>query len=67
MDKKLKMALAGVAQELSAGLRTKGSPVQFPVDTHAWGVSQVPSRGHERDNHTLKFPSPSIPPSLKIS
>ena len=30
---------------LSAGLRTKGSPVQFPVRAHAWVVGQVPSIG----------------------
>ena len=55
---------------LSAGLRTKGSPVQFPVRAHAWVVSQVPSRGRARCNHTLMFlslSSPSFPLSLKIN
>ena len=40
---------------LSASLRTKGSPVQFPVRAHAWVAGQVPSRGHTRGNHTLIF------------
>ena len=39
---------------LSAGLRSKGSPVQFqfPVKAHAWVAGKVPSRGHTRGNHT---------------
>ena len=38
---------------LSAGLRTKGSLVQFPVRAHAWVAGQVPSGGvHERQPHT---------------
>ena len=37
---------------LSAGLRTKGSPVGFPVRAHAWVAGQVPSRGRVRGNHT---------------
>ena len=40
---------------LSAGLRTKGSLVQFPVRAHAWVVGQVPSGGHTRGKHTLMF------------
>ena len=40
---------------LSAGLRTKGSPVRFPVRAHAWVAGPVPSRGHTRGNHTLMF------------
>ena len=53
---------------LSAGLRTKGSPVQFPVRAHAWVAGQVPSRGNMRGNHTLMFLflSFSLPLSLKI-
>ena len=53
---------------LSAGLRTKGSPVRFPVRTHAWVVGQVPSRGCARGNHTLTFLSLFLLPfpSLKI-
>ena len=52
---------------LSAGLRTKGLPVQFPVRTLVWVVGQVPSWGRTRGNHTLMFLSLSLPsPSLKI-
>ena len=43
---------------LSAGLRTKGWQVGFPVRIHAWVVVQAPTRG----NHTLVFPS--LSPSL---
>ena len=46
---------------LNTGLRTKGSPVWFPVRAHAWVVSQVPSMRHVRGNHTLMFPS-LLPP-----
>ena len=45
---------------LSTGLRTKGSPVRFPVRAHAWVVGQVPSRGYVRGNHTLMFVSLSF-------
>ena len=41
--------------ELSAGLRTKGLPVRFPVRACAWVEGQVPSRGYVRGNHTLMF------------
>ena len=40
---------------LSAGLRTKGSLVRFPVRVHAWFSGQTPNRGHTRGNHTLMF------------
>ena len=40
---------------LSAGLRTKGLPVRFPVRAHTWVVGQVPSGEHTRGNHTLMF------------
>ena len=40
---------------LSAGLRTKGSSVQFPVKAHAGVVGQGPSGEHERENHTFMF------------
>ena len=40
---------------LSIVLRTKGSPVWFPVRAHAWVVGWVPSGGHVRGNHTLMF------------
>ena len=35
---------------LSAGLRTKRSPVRFPVRAHAWAAGQVPSWGHAGGN-----------------
>ena len=46
---------------VSASLRTKVSPVQFPVRAHAWIVGQVPSSGYTRGNHTLMFLSLSLP------
>ena len=55
---------------LSAGLRSQGSPVRFPVRTHAWVAGQVPSKGYMRDHHTLMFLSlaVSLPsPTLKIN
>ena len=54
---------------LKGGLKTKGSPVRFPVRTHAWVVGQVPSWGRSRGNHTLMFLSlsPSLPLSKKIN
>ena len=54
---------------LSAGLRTKGLLVRFPVRAHAWVVGQVPSTGCVRSTHTLMFLSlsPSFPLSLKIN
>ena len=42
---------------LSAGLRTKGSSVQFPVREQVWVGVHVPSRGCLRGTHTLIFPS----------
>ena len=57
---------------LSAGLRTKGSLVWFPVRAHTWVAGQVPSWGHIRGNHTLISPPsllpfchPSILPTFK--
>ena len=50
---------------LSAGLRTKGLQVQFPIRAHDWVAGQVPSRERSRDNHTLMFPS--LSPSLPLS
>ena len=48
---------------LSAGLRTEGSLVRFPVRAHAWGAGQVPSKGaHEKQPHidvSLSFSFPS--------
>ena len=52
---------------LSAGLRTKGSPVQFPVRAHAWVVGQDLSRGRVRGNHTLMFLFLPLPHSLHLS
>ena len=40
---------------LSADLRIKGLPVEFPVRAHAWITGQVPSTGPVRGNHTLTF------------
>ena len=59
--------LAGVAQWIQCGLRTKGSPVQFPVRAHAWAAGQVPSRGRVRSNHTLMFLSLSFSFSSPLS
>ena len=56
--------------ELSAGLRTKGSPVQLPVRAHAWVAGQVPSRGaQEATTHWCFTPllSPSLPLSLEMN
>ena len=60
-------ALADVAQWIECGLRTKGSPVRFPVRAYAWVAGQVPGTGHARGNHMLMFPSlsPSLPFCLK--
>ena len=50
---------------LSTKLRTKGSPVLFPVRAQAWVAGQVPSRGRARSNHTWMFlPSFSLPSPL---
>ena len=41
---------------LSAGLRTKGLQVQFPVRAHAWVAGQDPGGGaHERQPHIDVF------------
>ena len=45
---------------LSAGLRTKGSLVRFPVRAHAFIPGQVPIRGCTRGNHTWMFLSLSL-------
>ena len=47
---------------LSAGLRTKGLLVRFPVRTHTWVAGQVPGWEHVKGNHTLMFLSLSFPP-----
>ena len=52
---------------LSAGLRTKGSPVLYPVRAHAWVASQVPSKGYMRGNLTLMFLSLSFSLSYLLS
>ena len=61
------VALAGVAQWIEHGLQTKGLPVQFPLRAHAWVVSQVPSMGLLRGNHTLIFLSLSFSFSSPLS
>ena len=43
-------ALAGVAQWVECWPGNQGSPVGFPVRTHAWVVGQVPSWGLSRGN-----------------
>ena len=45
---------------LSTILRTKRSPVWFPVGAHARVLGQVPSRGRVRGNHTWLFLSLSF-------
>ena len=45
---------------LSAGLRTKGSQVHFPVRAQVWVSGQVPSKGWVRSNNTLVFLSLSF-------
>ena len=55
-----KKHLAGVAQWIEHGLRTKGSLVRFPVRAHAWVAGQVPSGGQVRGNHILMFLSLSF-------
>ena len=40
---------------LTAGLWTKGSPVQFPTSARARVAGQVPSRGCVKGNHTSMF------------
>ena len=37
-------SLAGVAQWIEHRLRTKGSPVRFPVRAHAWVAGRSPVR-----------------------
>ena len=54
---------------LSAGLKTKGLLVSFPVRARTWVAGQVPSGVCERQPHiddSLPF-SPSLPLSLKIN
>ena len=60
-------ALAGVAQWIERGLRTKEAPVRFPVGSHAWVAGQVPSGGHVRGNHTLMFLAHSFSLSSPLS
>ena len=52
---------------LSAGLKTKGSPVQFPIRAHAWVAGQAPNRGNARGNHALIFLSLSLSLSSPLS
>ena len=59
-EKRMDMALAGVAHWIERGLQTKESPVRFPVRAHARVAGQVLSGGHVRGNHTLMFLSLSF-------
>ena len=59
-NQRIKPALAGIAQWIECGLRTKGSLVQFPVRAHAWVVGQIHRRGCMRGNHILMFLSLSF-------
>ena len=52
--------LAGVAQWIDCWPVNKGSPVQFPVRTHALVAGKVHKWGHTRGSHTLLFLSLSI-------
>ena len=53
-DKNRSMALAGVwLSGLSACLRTKGSPVQFPDRAHAWVSGQIHGWGGVRGNRSM--------------
>ena len=54
---------------LSAGLWTRGSPIQFPVRAHAWVAGQVPSRVSKRKPHvgvSLPLFLPPFPLSKKL-
>ena len=60
-------ALAGVAQWMECGLRTKGLPARFLVRAPAWVAGWDPAGGHVRGNHTLMFLSLSFSlPSLSL-
>ena len=55
---------------LSAGLRTKGSPVGFPVRARAWVIGQVPAGSVQEatDQHISRTSVVlSLPPSLPFS
>ena len=52
--------LMRLSAALSVGLRTKESPVCFPVRAHSWVAGQVPIKEHVRGNHTLMFLSLSF-------
>ena len=52
--------LAGVAQWMECGLRTRGTLVRFPFKSHAWVVVPVPGGGQVRDHRTLMFLSLSF-------
>ena len=48
---------------LSAGLQTKGLPVEFPVRAHAQVAGQVPSKRCKRGNNMMFFSLPFSLPS----
>ena len=52
--------------ELSTGLQTKRSLIQFPVSAHAWVMGQVPSWGHVRDNQLMYLSHMYIDISLPL-
>ena len=61
--------LAGVAQWTECQPVNQSVTDSIPSQGTAWVASQVPSKGHERGNHTFMFLSlsPSHPLSLKIN
>ena len=61
-------SLTGVAQWIELRLRTKRSPVRFPVRAHAWAVGQVPSGGPcERQSHIDVSLPLFLPPFLSLN
>ncbi|KAF6119751.1 hypothetical protein HJG60_010162 [Phyllostomus discolor] len=60
-----KQILAGVAQWIELGLRTKVSQVRFPVRPHTWVAGHGPQQPHIDVSLSLSL-SPSLP-SLKIN
>ena len=54
--------------ELSAGLQTERSPVQFPVPAHAWVTGLVPVWRHAKGNQSmyLSYINVSLPLFLPL-
>ena len=60
---KMTLTLAGVAEWIEQpACEPKGHQFDSQSRAHAWVVGQVPSRWHERGNHTLMF----LPLSLSL-